>query len=265
VAVWWLGAAGTDQPVHPSRTGTIFVQGRARGASSLWRKNIMEDATACGGFCDAILPLQPGLLRVAIGLTRNVTEARDLVQDALERALREWARFTPGTNARAWVTSILSRLFIDGWRRRRRHPTFVGIDNVELPAESGEAVPEADAVSWETVTDADLEWAIAQLPAPLRQVFELSTVSHLSYVETGAALGIPISTVGTRLMRARRRLRDLLEARAVAPVSFLVDAPSPPECAPDLNAARPAAQSASRSIRARASTVQGVALESRPM
>jgi RNA polymerase sigma-70 factor (ECF subfamily) len=224
----------------------------------------MENATVSGEFCDAILPLQPGLLRVAIGLTRNVTEARDLVQDALERALREWARFTPGTNARAWVTSILARLFIDGWRKRRRRPTFVGIDNLEIPAVMREPVAETTAAPWETITDADLEWAIAALPAPLRQVFALNAISHLSYVEISAVVGIPVSTVGTRLMRARHRLRDLLEARVTAPVSFLVDAPGLPECARDPNASR-AAQSASRSIRARASTAHGVAPESRPM
>src|SRR3569832_160997 len=82
----------------------------------------MELATKVGGvggradFSRVVLPLQPNLMRVALGLTRNAAEASDLVQDALERALREWDRFAPGANARAWVTAILSRLFIGGPR-----------------------------------------------------------------------------------------------------------------------------------------------------
>jgi len=83
-------------------------------------------------FDQTILPLQPGLMHLALGLTRDAGEARDLVQDAFERALREWTRFTPGSNARAWLSAILSRLFIDRWRRRKRQPRFVDIDGTEL-------------------------------------------------------------------------------------------------------------------------------------
>lgn len=240
----------------------------------------MELATKVGGggadFSRDVLPLQPNLMRVALGLTRNAAEASDLVQDALERALREWSRFTPGTNARAWVTAILSRLFIDGWRRRRRRPALVGLDDMDL---AGPSLPDEAAVPapWETISDADLERAVAQLPDPLRHVFHLNVVDRLSYGDIGAALGIPVNTVGTRLMRARRRLRATLEAqRACAPVSFLVPEPIPhaptgpcsrsragTTAADGHGALRP--QSARCSISARASAAQGVGLVSRPM
>jgi len=235
----------------------------------------MQLATKVGGgadFARDVLPLQPTLIRVALGLTRNAAEASDLVQDAMERALREWSRFTPGTNARAWVTAILSRLFIDGWRRRRRRPALVGLDDLDLagPAPLDGA---ADPVPWENISDADLQRAVAELPEPLRHVFQLNVVDHLSYGDIGAALGIPVNTVGTRLMRARRRLRATLEARAdYTPVSFLVPEPIPHTmtrpCAGNTLAdgdRAPRAQSARRSISARASAAQGVALVSRPM
>ncbi|HEX2658911.1 MAG TPA: RNA polymerase sigma factor [Polyangia bacterium] len=163
------------------------------------------------GFCEAILPVQPTLLRVALGLTRDPSEAHDLVQDALERALREWERFTPGTNVRAWATTILSRLFIDRWRQRRRQPKFVGLEAIETPTHAAD--PKADdapPAPWETVTEADLTWAVSQLPQDLRVVFELNVNGGLSYLQISEAASIPVNTVGTRLLRARKHLRARL-------------------------------------------------------
>jgi RNA polymerase sigma-70 factor (ECF subfamily) len=178
-----------------------------------------------GAFDHVILPLQGSLMRLALGLTRDAGEARDLVQDTLERALREWARFTPGTNARAWMSAILSRLFIDRWRRRKRQPRLVDLDRVE--ATGGGAVcaggwgtaPDATVAPpppWEAVTDAELAAAIAKLPARLRAVYELSMTEHRSYLDISLAVGIPVSTVGTRLLRARRHLRATLERQLAA-------------------------------------------------
>ena len=173
-------------------------------------------------FDEAILQLQPSLLHLALGLTRDAGEARDLVQDALERAMREWTRFTPGTNARAWVSAILSRLFIDRWRRRKRQPRFVDLDRADVMGPCGPSASEwaaslpGDAppsAPWEAVTDADLTAAVDALPAKLRVVFDLSVGERCSYLEISRATGIPVNTVGTRLLRARRHLRATLEAR----------------------------------------------------
>ena len=178
-----------------------------------------------GAFDAAILRLQPGLMRQALGLTRDKGDARELVQDAFERGLREWTRFTPGTNARAWMSAILSRLFIDRWRRRKRAPHFVDIDGTDLVAPTPGAPErwagelESDggmAAPWEGVTAADLTEAIAGLPAKLRVVFELSAGDRRSYLEIAGIVGIPVNTVGTRLLRARRRLRAILERRMKA-------------------------------------------------
>jgi RNA polymerase sigma-70 factor (ECF subfamily) len=163
------------------------------------------------GFCEAIVPVQPILLRVALGLTRDPSEAQDLVQDALERALREWERFTPGTNVRAWATTILSRLFIDRWRQRRRQPKFVGLEAIETPGHATDGKPDdAPPAPWETVTEADLTWAISELPPDLRRVFEMNVTGGLSYLQISEAASIPVNTVGTRLLRARKHLRARL-------------------------------------------------------
>jgi RNA polymerase sigma-70 factor, ECF subfamily len=163
-----------------------------------------------GGFDEVILPLAPALRRAAQALTRDPVEANDLVQDALERALRAYDRFQPGTNARAWSMAILSRLFIDRWRQRHRQPRFVDIDGLDLPAPPDDGVQAEALKVWEGITTDDVKLAVGKLPPSLRRIFELSVFMRLSYSEVSAIVGIPSSTVGTRLLRARRRLRALL-------------------------------------------------------
>ena len=172
----------------------------------------MNATTIRDDFGEAISPHHGALLRTALGLTHDLSEARDLVQDSLERALRQWSRFTPGTNIRAWVTAILSRLFIDRWRKGRRQPRFVSLDAVDPPAI--EIDPWTEPRSWEALTESDIKQAAAGLPPRFRRVFELSAFGHLSYAEISAMTGIPASTVGTRLLRARRRLQEMLARMA---------------------------------------------------
>jgi RNA polymerase sigma-70 factor (ECF subfamily) len=172
---------------------------------------------AAPGFNEVVLPLHPVLLRAARALTRNPAEAADLVQDTLERAFRTFDRFVPGTNARAWSMAILSRLFIDRWRQRRRQPRFVDIDCLDLPAPPDEPeVMREPPPPCEQFTIEDVRHAASELPLSLRRIFELSSVTRLSYGEISAITGIRASTVGTRLLRARRRLRAMLLDRSDA-------------------------------------------------
>ena len=160
-------------------------------------------------FDEVIVPLRPMLLRAARSMTRNASEANDLVQDTLERALKTFNRFEPGTNARAWTMAILSRLYIDKWRKRRRQPRFVDVDCTDLPAAPVDPMPDAPP-PWLAFSFDDVRQAAAVMPPPLRRIFELSAFTRLSYGEISAVTGIPSSTVGTRLLRARRRMRVLL-------------------------------------------------------
>jgi RNA polymerase sigma-70 factor (ECF subfamily) len=141
-------------------------------------------------------------LRLCAG---NQAEAADLVQDTFERAMRQLHRFEPGSNARAWLCTILRHLFID--RCRAPAARTLPVDNLELAA----PVPEREREPvWAQITREQLGAAVERLEPEFRVVYDLATVENLSYPEIGTRLGLPKNTVGTRLMRARQKLRAML-------------------------------------------------------
>lgn len=141
----------------------------------------------------------------AMRLVRSRSDALDLLQDTYERALRGQASFQPGTNLRHWLMTIMYNLFLDRCRRLAREPRSLCIDEHEI------ASPEPDAPApWETISDEQIHAALADLEHPFREVYELRLLGNCSYDEIADRLTIPRSTVGTRLMRARRKLRETL-------------------------------------------------------
>jgi RNA polymerase sigma-70 factor (ECF subfamily) len=148
------------------------------------------------------------LRAVALRLSGNAADASDLVQDALERAMRAFHTLEPGTNARAWLVTILHNLFIDRCRRRTREPRAVPVDDVAVaapPAPSDDPEP-----PWASLGPEDLRRALAELDPDFRVVYTMHALEHRSYVEIAETLGINKATVGTRLLRAREKLRRLL-------------------------------------------------------
>jgi RNA polymerase sigma-70 factor, ECF subfamily len=158
----------------------------------------------------ALVTAQTELLeRNAFRLTRHRADAADLAQDTIEKALRSWRRFTPGSHVRAWLFTIMSHLFIDRCRRRGRE--------VELPGGTEPAVlpPIEEQMAtpvWLRLTDEHLRRALVELDPSMREIYQLRAVQQLSYKSMAQRLGIPVATVGTRLNRARSKLRSLLES-----------------------------------------------------
>jgi len=168
-----------------------------------------------GAVQDEVAQLRTFLVRRARILTQDATAAEDLVQNTLERALVAHVSFEPGTNLKAWLTVIMRRLFID----ERRHAGAQSrlLLNIAreggLEAESGlTAVPE-EVEARELLDMADIVACLTRLPARDREIFEQFYLRRLSYREIAAAQDAPCATVGVRLLRARRRLRALLECR----------------------------------------------------
>jgi RNA polymerase sigma-70 factor (ECF subfamily) len=152
----------------------------------------------------------PALQRSARKLMRESADAEDLAHDAFERALRSLDRFTPGTNMRAWLYTILVRLARDHFRRRKtRRTDEIDIETVPMPED--ESAPPA----WCAITQDQVRAALADVSPVLREVFELHELHHLAYLEIARRLDIPVNTVASRLRRARERLRDLLSEPAL--------------------------------------------------
>jgi RNA polymerase sigma-70 factor, ECF subfamily len=145
----------------------------------------------------------PRLRRYARALTRNLTSADDLVQNALVRAVTKQHLWQPGTNLRAWLFTILHNQHVNDVRRSVREGANVPIDD---------AVPvltvEANAMA--ALQLRDLEAALGMLAPEQRQVILLVGLEGMSYEEVATILGIPIGTVRSRLSRGREQLRKLM-------------------------------------------------------
>ncbi|MGV3625083.1 MAG: RNA polymerase sigma factor [Archangium sp.] len=145
------------------------------------------------------------LRRYALRLCRNPTDADDLVQDTLTRALAAWATLKPGTDTRAWLLSILHNVFIDSCRKQKQLGTKVSSELAhDLPAPQPEVEPR-----WAQITNAEVATAIDSLDPSFRDVYRLHARGE-GYDSISRSLGIPKITVGTRLTRARKKMRALL-------------------------------------------------------
>jgi RNA polymerase sigma-70 factor, ECF subfamily len=147
------------------------------------------------------------LRAVARRLSRSRADAEDLVQDTLERALHHGERLEPARTW-AWLVTVLNNLFIDQCRSRRRA--------LHLPLESaGEpaATEPAPRPAWEEIGVEEVRAAMAELDEEFRAVYRMHALEGRSYDQIAAALAIPKATVGTRLLRARRKLRGILADR----------------------------------------------------
>lgn len=151
---------------------------------------------------------EPVLRATALRLCGNATDANDLLQDTFERGLRSLSRFQPGTDGRAWLLTILHHIFIDKCRARTREARS------DTPAEELEeriAAPEAEPQpSWASISTEQLRAALEKIPEDFQVVYRMHALENRSYQEIAQTLGIPKATVGTRLIRARRKLRELL-------------------------------------------------------
>jgi RNA polymerase sigma-70 factor (ECF subfamily) len=154
----------------------------------------------------------PILRIVARGLTRNPSEIEDLVQDAYERALRSIDKIDVGANPRGWMVTILHNLHIDRCRQRARMKPHVPYDEVPIAAPDADEPPPA----WSGMTAEDVRSAAAKLPEELRVTYTMFALEGRSYQEVAEALKIPKATVGTRISRARTRLKELLAAELAA-------------------------------------------------
>jgi RNA polymerase sigma-70 factor (ECF subfamily) len=170
------------------------------------------------GFETEALPHLGSLFRVAMWFERNRAEAEDLVQETLKHALESFDRYTPGTNCRAWLMSILHHVRSNRQRAKQRSPVVANTDQMRAST-----VPFIPPVP-EHLTDEDLLAALKRIPPEYQEVLVLSDVEELRYKEIATALSIPIGTVMSRLHRGRALLRQELTKRNARVAPFSADA-----------------------------------------
>jgi RNA polymerase sigma-70 factor (ECF subfamily) len=154
----------------------------------------------------------------AVRMTRDRTEAEDLVQEAALLAYRAFGSFQRGTNFRAWFFRILTNAFYSRHRRDRHEKANLSTE--EVPAlylytrtsEAGLQGPEDDPASvlLDRLDTERVNEALGRLPDEYRAVATLYFVDDLSYQQIAEVLDCPVGTVRSRLHRGRRLLQKAL-------------------------------------------------------
>lgn len=176
--------------------------------SSFSQPRLSEDmaesaaSTASPEFRSALVDCIPHLRAFARSLTRDRNRADDLVHDAAVRALGAANQFTPGTNFKAWMFTILRNLYYNEARKNLwRH---VPLDEAAIAGHATPATQEA------TLEFCDFRRAFWQLNADHREVLMLIGSSGLSYEEAAKVCDCAIGTIKSRASRARQELTKLL-------------------------------------------------------
>ena len=175
-----------------------------------------------------------GLYGAAMRLTRNPSDAEDLVQETYLKAYRAFATFQEGTNLRAWLYRILTNTFINTYRSKKRRPDETAFDEVEdlylyrrfggLEAAQVGRSAEDELLDW--FSEPEVKDAIEALPEQFRMAVLMADVEGFSYKEIAEILDVPIGTVMSRLHRGRkamqRSLYEFAAARRLLPDDVVV-------------------------------------------
>jgi RNA polymerase sigma-70 factor (ECF subfamily) len=164
------------------------------------------------------------LYSAALRMTRNPSDAEDLVQETYLKAYRGYGSFRAGTNLKAWLYRILTNTFINSYRAKRRHPEETELEEVEEfylfrrlgGLEAAAAGRSAEDEVLESMTDEEVKQAIESLPESFRMAVLLADLEGFSYKEIAEIMEVPIGTVMSRLHRGRRALQKALHDYGMA-------------------------------------------------
>jgi RNA polymerase sigma-70 factor (ECF subfamily) len=167
-------------------------------------------------FAQEAMQYAPQLYNAALRMTRNRSDAEDLVQETYLRAYRGYGNFEEGTNLRAWLFRILTNTYINSYRSKQRRVQETDLNDVEdlylyrRIANVDLASRSAEDTLFELFTDDEVKAALESLPESFRLPVLLADVEEFSYKEIAEMLSIPIGTVMSRLHRGRKAMHKAL-------------------------------------------------------
>jgi RNA polymerase sigma-70 factor (ECF subfamily) len=169
-----------------------------------------DDTPRRARFEAQVLPYLDAAYNLAFWLARNPTDAQDLVQEAMLRALRYFESFHGG-DARVWLLAIVRNTY---YTMRSRSPHETPYDQLDDEAHPlVDEGPSPEALTLLAVDVSALQTALEHLPPPLREIIVLRELEECSYKEIASIIGQKVGTVMSRLARARERLRTELTCR----------------------------------------------------
>jgi RNA polymerase sigma-70 factor (ECF subfamily) len=167
-----------------------------------------------------VLVYLDALYQTALRLTHSRADAEDIVQETCVRAWKSFDRFNPGTNARAWLYTILRNVFLNHLRQKGRQPLEDDEMTWAIEADhmGAETLPVANPEEqfFQSVLHGDIDRALKTLPLMFREAVVLADLQGLSYREIAEVLACPVGTVMSRLSRGRALLRITLAQAARA-------------------------------------------------
>jgi RNA polymerase sigma-70 factor (ECF subfamily) len=167
-------------------------------------------------FTTGKLPYRDQLYKSALRMTRSVEDAEDLIQETYLKAYKYYARFSEGTNFKAWLFKIMKNTFINSYRKKKLQPPKVDFDEIQEGLEEtlmDKALnslidPESSLTSIDM--DHEVREALLSLPHDYKMVVLLADLEGFAYKEIAEILAVPVGTVMSRLYRGRRMLEKAL-------------------------------------------------------